>query len=222
MKSALLAVLLFAVALEATALPRLEAIDEARPNGIDVVRWRLSDLPDLPADEAVRPHLETGLTTSFVFRLSFRNRAGEKVQGGARVEIRYEIWDEVYHVRQLGIDGIATRRVLPSFDDLRAWWQELHLVVFEAPPLRLAGTGEVRLMVDLVPFSQREQDDAQRWFSDSLDRAGQSEAQEVTKSADEAPERLGRAFNLLMATSIQRRALESWQFQLAHPAEVTL
>jgi len=213
-----IAALLFAAASEAAALPRLELEKSAGQ-----VRWWLAGIPDLPADEAVRPHLETGLTTSFVFRLSLRHRSGTRVMGGARVEIRYDVWDEVYHVNRRGIDGVAKQQALASFDELRTWWRGLRLVVFDAPPAELAGAGEVRLLIDLVPFSQQERDDAQRWFSDSMDRvsAGSNlgSAEEVTRAVDVPPEKLSRAFNLLMATSIQRRALESWRFNLSRPVE---
>jgi hypothetical protein len=217
-----IAALLFAAAFQAAALPRLE-FEKSAEKSAGQVRWCLAGLPDLPADGAVRPHLETGLTTSFVFRLSLRDPSGSRVMGGARVEIRYDVWDEVYHVNRLGIDGVAQQQALGSFEELRAWWRGLRMVVFDAPPGKLAGSGEVRLSIDLVPFSQQERDDAQRWFSESIDRASRTanrgNAEEVTQTVDVPQEKLGRAFNLLMATSIQRRALESWRFSLSRPVE---
>lgn len=213
----ILMALLCAVASQATAVPRLEEEKKAGQ-----IRWWLAGLPDLPNDQAVRPHLDTGLTTSFIFRLSLRHQSGARVLGGARVEIRYDVWDEVYHVNRLGIDGVANHQALASFEDLRNWWRGLRLMVFDAPPQNLTGNGEVRLQIDLVPFSEQEGDDAQRWVSESMDRAdsgSRGSAEEVTRSVDEPPEKLSRAFNLLMATSIQRRALESWRFQLSRPVE---
>ena len=204
-------ILVFAAATHAAALPRLEWGED---------HLLLVDLPDLPGAEAVRPHLDTGLTTSFVFRLSFRGPAGERVFGGGRVDIRYEVWDEVYHVEQWGIDGGHGQRKLPSFEALGEYWQKLRLAVLGTRPA--AGEGGVRLEIDLVPFSQQEREDARRWFSDSLEQAGRSNAEALTDTTDEPPEKLGRAFNLLMATSIKRRPLESWRFDLTWPEEDVL
>jgi hypothetical protein len=201
-------ILALAAATHAAALPRLELADK---------HLLLVNLPDLPGEDGVRPHLDTGLTTSFVFRLSFRGPQGERIFGGGRVDIRYEVWDEVYHVEQWGIDGGYGRREIPSFEALGDYWRQLRLVVLGASPA--AGGGGVRLEIDLVPFSQKEREDARRWFSESLERAGRSNAEALTGTTDEPPEKLGRAFNLLMATSIKRRPLESWRFELAWPAE---
>jgi hypothetical protein len=204
-------ILVFAAAAHAAALPRLERGEQ---------HLLLVDLPNLPGEEGVRPHLDTGLTTSFVFRLSFRGPAGERVFGGGRVDIRYEVWDEVYHVEQWGIDGDHRRREIPSFEALGDYWSQLRLAVLAAGPD--AVQGGVRLEIDLVPFSQKEREDARRWFSESLERAGRSNAEALAGTTDEPSEKLGRAFNLLMATSIKRRPLESWRFDLAWPAEEIL
>lgn len=207
---------LWAGVLHAAEAPRLELAGEE-----DRQRWMLTGLPDLLTDTQVRKHLETGLTTSFVFRLSLRNARGEKVAGGARVEVRYELWEEVYEVASLGIDGTVERETIPSFGDLLGWWRNRRLVVFDRRQDDLSGSGNIRLQLDVVPFSQQERDDTQRWFSDSLENAGRrSSAEKLADSVDEPPEKLGRAFHLLMATSIQRHAIKSFQWQLERPIGV--
>jgi hypothetical protein len=189
--------------------PRLEPGAEGR--------LFLTELPEILGDDEVREHLGTGLTTTFVLRVTARDRTGERITGGARVEARYELWDEVYHLTALGVDGRLHRHTATSFEELEAWWRELRLAVLEPPAAGLVGAPPPRLTLEVVPFSQAELDDTERWFTDSLDRAGRSSAEEVAQSAEDRPDRLGRLFNLLMATSIQRRSVRSYHFDLPVP-----
>jgi hypothetical protein len=188
--------------------PRLEAVDGER--------WELTALPPVLADAEVEPNLTSGLTSTFVLQLTVRDRHGAKVVGGARIQLRYEHWDEIFHIATLDAAGHVERRTAASFADLAEWWRSLRLTVFQPPP-ELAAGAEIRVAVDLVPFSRSEQDDAQRWFSDSLDHSGRSSAEELAQSADESPGRLSQVFNLLMATSIGRRAAVTYRWTLAPP-----
>jgi hypothetical protein len=190
--------------------PRLEA-----ENG---ERWLLTTLPPILDDPQVGPELTSGLTSSFVIHLTGRDRHGVKIAGGARVQVRYELWDEVFHVATLDVAGHVERRTAASLAELAEWWRSLRLAVFQPPPDVAAGA-EIRVTVDLVPFSRSEQDDAQRWFSDSLDQSGRSSAEELAQSADESPSRLSQVFNLLMATSIGRRASVTYRWTLDPPRQ---
>ncbi len=200
---------LLAAAAAATEAPRID-IEPGR-------RLVLAALPPIVDEAEVREHLTTGLTTGFLFRVSVRDPAGGRPGGGARIEIRYELWDEVYHVAAVGIDGAVERRTVASTEELRAWWSSLRLLVLEAPPGLLGRARQAKVQLDVVPFSQTERDDTQRWFSDSLDKAGRSSTEELGQSYDEQPEVLSRAFNLLMATSIGSRALTSYRWSVALP-----
>lgn len=180
-------------------------------------RLVLHSLPPVLEDEAVSPNLTRGLTTTFLFRVEPEGaRARKKPAGGVTIEIRYELWDEVFHVATGTADGRVERRTLDSLGELESWWRGLRLVVaggeptrsgLDPPPPRVA-----RVELDVVPFSQAEQRDTQRWFSESLEDAGESAAEEVAESADKAPDALERTFHLLMATSIERRALASYRW----------
>lgn len=180
--------------------------------------WRLEGLPPILGDESVRPHLLTGLTTTLALRVQARNRPGARALGGARVDVRYELWEEVFHVVAVGIDGRAERRSFASFDALAAWWRELRLRVFARGGPDPPGPWELRVALELIPFSQAEQDDTRRWFSDSLQKAARSSAEEVARASEEQAENLGRVLNLVMATSIGRRPLAAYQWSLAVPA----
>lgn len=205
-----LPLLLTATALEAVETPRIELEPETR-------RWALTALPPILTDEAVKTSLASGLTSTFVVQARCRDRHGARLTGGARVEVRYELWDEVFQAASLGIDGRVERRTLTSFEELTSWWRSLRLAIF-APPPEVADTAKVRLTIDVLPFSNAERDDAQSWFSDSLDDAGASSSEALERTADDPPDRLARIFHLLMATSIQRRALTTYRFTLDPPS----
>lgn len=170
-------------------------------------RVMLGALPPVLVDEQVERQLTTGLTAT----LAFRVEAGGAV-GGARVEIRYELWDEVFHVTTLGIDGRPQRETIVSRGDLDAWWAELSLPVFDdETPFDDAGT--VRVILEVVPFSHSEQLDTQRWFEQSVQRAEEGRNEGISHPA-EGDESLGRVFSVLIATSIRRQALTSYRWDL--------
>ncbi len=187
----------------------------------------LHSLPPVLGHGEVRPNLTKGLTTTFLLRVEAKGprlRSKPKPRGGARIEIRYELWDEVFHVATGTADGGFQRRTLDSFGELESWWSSLRLVVagrelfasgLDPPPPR-----EAKVELDVVPFSQAEQRDTQRWFTESLDDAGTSGAEDIADSADKTSQTLDRTFHLLMATSIQRRALASfrWTVPIAAPS----
>lgn len=199
-----------------TALAQAPRLDVAKATE-GQEHWVVSRLPPILDDDEMRHQLDTGLTTSLVFRLTWRDRQGKKIEGGARAQIRYELWDELYEVAVLDGEGRLQRAQLPTFEALEVWWAELRIVVLvTAPTAELRDPRfrpSARLSVDVVPFSRAEQQDTQRWFSESLEKAGRGNTEEVARSVEE-PEKLSRVLGLLMATSIQRRAILTHRWSL--------
>jgi hypothetical protein len=107
-------------------------------------------------DARVRKQLGSGLTATFLVTAS----AGAK-RGAGRVEIRYDLWDEVYVVRRLDIDGKRGAQRIPSLEQLEKWWRA-PLRVIDAPA---GARAEIELRV--LPFSAAEEEDARRWLSKS-------------------------------------------------------
>lgn len=173
-------------------------------------------LPDVLSRPEVRPHLSTGLTTSFVVRVTASDGAGRKVNGGGRIDVRFEPWDEVFLVDSIGVAGRGRRETVASFDRLVAWWRAL-----EIPALRVSNTAagwKVKVELSMIPFSQSEQREAQRWFSDSLGE-GRAAGSPQAPGAVASPEpRLNRALDLLIATSIKRRSVVSFAWNAAQRA----
>jgi hypothetical protein len=109
----------------------------------------LASLPDtILKDARVRTRLESALTTTFIFRTSFG--------GASRIEIRYDLWDEVYRVRR---DRAAQQEIAKA--QLESWWQT---------PIDVGRAGERRAIdIELIvlPFSAAEEKDARQWLSKS-------------------------------------------------------
>jgi hypothetical protein len=202
-----LALLFLASRLGAAQAPAIQAAREG---------LTLSRLPAILNEAEVRKQLETGLTTSFVFETTARDARGAKTKGGARIDVRYEPWDEVYFVTRIDASGRAQKATLPSFEKLGEWWREARLVVVRPPAAGNARSVQVRLRV--IPFSQAEQLDAQRWFSQSLSGEKSGSAGAVSEAVEDQPESLNQLLSLVMATSIGRPALLEYQWNLPIPA----
>jgi hypothetical protein len=203
----LVALALVALPLAASAVPAPLA-EEAR-DGL-----ALTHLPPILAEEEVRKQLGTGLTTTFLFTAEARG-AGAKVAGAARVDIRYDLWDEVYLVSRLDGSGRLERANFPSFERLADWWRSARLVLIRAPADAGAQRVEVRLRI--IPFSQSEQRDTQRWFSAALSGEKAGSAGAVSDAVQDQPESFSQVINLLMATSIGRPALLEYLWKLSVP-----
>lgn len=197
-----------ALALWVVALsPSSGAAEEAPSLRLADGRLHLSSLPPLLDGAEVREPLASGLTTSFVFEVAVRDGAGGKTTGGALVEIRYDLWDEVYFVSRLGAEGVRQRATLASREQLLEWWRALDLGVAEAGGLARSAVWQARVRLAVLPFSSAEQRDAQRWFSRSQ---GSTEAGAGDASGGEASDVL----NLLIATSIARESALSFDWRL--------
>jgi hypothetical protein len=176
----------------------------------------LTHLPPILAEEEVRKQLGTGLTTTFLFTAEARGAAGAKVAGAARVDVRYDLWDEVYLVSRLDGSGRLERANFPSFERLADWWRSARLLLIRAPADAGAQRVEVRLRI--IPFSQSEQRDTQRWFTQALSGEKAGSAGAVSDAVQNQPESFSQVINLLMATSIGRPALLEYLWKLGVPA----
>lgn len=109
----------------------------------------LVSLPEtILKDARVRSRLESALTTTFILRTS--------LGGASRIEIRYDLWDEVYRVRR---DRGAQQQIAKG--QLESWWQT---------PTDVGRAGERRSVdIELIvlPFSAAEEKDARQWLSKS-------------------------------------------------------
>ena len=164
----------------------------------------LGAMPEVLSRPEVKRHLTTGLTTGLLVAFEARGADGRAVRGAARVDVRWEPWDEVFHVTVVDGAGRARREAIASFEALAAWWTALEVVVMPRPPASLTMP---RVELSVVPFSRSEQRDAQRWFSSAP-------APETADGAAAGPgqSRLNGVVDLLIATSIQRRSVVRYRW----------
>ena len=116
--------------------------------------------PSVLQNASVRKQLGSGLTTTFL--VVVRQRDADRTVTAARLEVRYDLWDEVWLVKRVEFDGKTDRQRLPSSEAMEKWWRA---------PVRLLTTNAARvgLQVDLsvLPFSAAEEEDARQWITKS-------------------------------------------------------
>jgi hypothetical protein len=160
-------------------------------------RIRVALPRELLGDAEIKRGLRSGLTTSFVVTAE----SGEQ-RGGARIELRYELWDEVYLARAISFDGREEKATLPTLTALEQWWAVPHVTVLAAD------AGIVQLRLEVLPFSASEEADAKRWLAQSA-RASARPAG-ATGGETGAPSLL----DAVIGTSVRRKPLMSYVWRL--------
>ena len=175
------------------------------PQGVSVTR-----LPPVLAEPTVARHLDTGLTT--IFLLAVEGRGRPKLAAAAHVTVRYDLWDEVYTVGGRDAQGDRNATSLPSRAALLDWWRGLVLAVTPAgpsPPL----PREARVTLQVLPFSQAEQRDAQDWLLRSFQGpGGDPAAAPPPGSTPRSREPVRDFYGAMLASSIGRRSLITYSW----------
>lgn len=207
MRTGALLVALILAAVACTAEPPTLRIDRT---GVTLGR-----LPPVLADLAVAKHLGTGLTTTLVLAVEVPGESA--LTGGAQVGVRFDLWDERFVVEVVHARGGANE-AFASRDELQRWWQALVLPV-SAGPRPTPRERKARVTLQVLPFSQAEQRDAQEWLLRSI-RA--SEPPPVTPARPAEPEAPAvraspRApvrdfYGAMLASSIGRRSLITYSW----------
>ncbi len=170
-------------------------------------RLVISEMPLLLTEADVERHLDSGLTTSFVLQV---RPQGPAKPGAARVDVRLELWDEVYLLAVVDGEGRLERFEHPSKEALVEWWTQAEIVL-SMPVTKASGNPSVgskaKVSLAVVPFSQAELRDTQRWLTESI---GQTQGGSGAGREGGA----SRAVGALIATSIQRRAVRSMSWDL--------
>ncbi len=166
-------------------------------------------LPEILSREEVRPHLGSGLTTSFVLDVEVIDARGRSFRGAGRIDVRYELWDEVYLIRLYGAGGARYAPAARSFEELQAAWRGVRLPIASAGSAdRTAGPWRVAVALSVVPFSQSEQRDAQKWLNDSIAVRPAPGLPSPGRAAEPATDAgSNRVLDLFLGSSIKRRSL---------------
>jgi hypothetical protein len=115
--------------------------------------------PSILKEREVRARLESALTTTFILKARLRGETRDSI---ARIEIRYDLWDEVYRVKRIEASGRAAQQTIANAAQLDAWWRT---------PVEIARLAGDRATLDLelvvLPFSAADENDARQWLSKS-------------------------------------------------------
>jgi hypothetical protein len=172
----------------------LAAMAAERPSfGVAEGFVTMSLSPGVLRDSGVRKRLGSGLTTTFLVTIDRPD--AEPAQ--ARIEVRYELWDEVYIVRRIDARRKAEVQRLASLELLERWW---------SGPLRMfpaGGTRErVEIAVSVLPFSAAEEEDARQWLSKSAGVGGPTPSRTAS----------GGLVDVLMGTSIAAKPITTFRW----------
>ncbi len=157
----------------------------------------------------VKPRLTSGLTTSLALSVTATDAQGKKARGGGLVEVRYELWDEVFLATAVGSDGRRMQASLPTLDRLIAWWQALRLPVLAAGRAFAPGPWHIVAHLAVSPFSRGEQAQTQDWVSRSVAGAPAADTRSE-ETVTTGP--VGGVLDMLVATSIKRRSVVSFDW----------
>lgn len=178
--------------------------------------WRVALPLDLLEDASVRKKLYSGLTTTF--ELESRFSQAEKPHY-AVLQVRYEIWEEVFVISRVDADGQIGRFRFVDLAQTAAWLAENPLRIAPTPDNTGPPAGRLTCRVRLIPFSQSEGRLAEDWFAKVLRvpdavTTGQSDASRE-RALDESSDG-GGIFEVLMSKSIRRKSIRSvrWQWRL--------
>lgn len=151
--------------------------------------------PNILRNDEVQKHLTSGLTTVFLLTVN---------DSTARVEIRYDLWDEKFLITIIDSERHVQKTTIDSFEHLADWWSHT--------PLRTGpARDEAHAKLEVIPFSASEEEDAQRWLARSIgagsNQGDPSQPNDATRSA-------GGILDLLIGTSVQRHPLQTWRWTL--------
>lgn len=183
----------------------------------DTDGWCRVALPlDLLEDASVRKKLYSGLTTTFELESRF-SQAEEPHY--AVLQVRYEIWEEVFVISRVDADGQVGRFRFADLAQTAAWLAKNPLRIAPMPANTGPPAGRLTCRVRLIPFSQSEGRLAEDWFAKVLRvpdavTTGQSDASRE-RALDDSSDG-GGIFEVLMSKSIRRKSIRSvrWQWRL--------
>lgn len=151
--------------------------------------------PNVLRNDEVRKHLTSGLTTVFLLTVN---------DSGARIEIRYDLWDEKFLVTTIDSERHLQKTSIDSFEHLVDWWSRT--------PLRTGkARDDIRAKLEVIPFSASEEEDAQRWLARSIGGGGNAADPSQRENATGST---GGILDLLIGTSVQRHPLQTWRWTL--------
>jgi len=155
-------------------------------------------------DPLVSKNLKSGLTTTVECLAEFSDSDQECPAGGASIFIRYELWDEVFLLEYWDHAGRHQQVQLDSVQAIQVW---LLRTTFQLVKLKGSCWQDeaVRVTIKVLPFSQREQQRAQKWMSRTI------AAQQSKPGSNQSNKQV---MDLIIGTSVKRPALLEFSWEL--------
>jgi hypothetical protein len=208
----ILAALLLLGELSESARPALKVSPDAN--------WQDGSLQvRIPSEVLLDPEvcrvLQTGLTVTFLFDFAVPRA---RLERHARLEVRYEPWDENYLASVLS-ESQKRRETLASFDSLVKWWEALQWTVTSERSAQAGGRAELKITISVVPFSATEERDARRWFAQSIEGPQDLGSPPVARGPGETTTSRDDMLGALISTAIKRRALRTFQWTVIIPEQ---
>jgi hypothetical protein len=149
--------------------------------------------------------LTSGLTTVFIVAVDAVDRNGRSA-GGARLDVRLDLWEEAYLVTVT--DGAAQQRKLrfATEAELVRWWNETPVTVIR--PQTFAPVVEVSVRLTMLPFSNQEQMNTQKWLARTL-------SESRGPGGESMPTQSSEILRMIVESSVKRRPLleRRWKVQ---------
>jgi hypothetical protein len=191
----------------AIVLSALLLLGAARPGVPLVAVTRSGSMTvTLPAgmlrERDVAHQLTSGLTTVFIVSVEASPHQGKNA-GGVRADVRLDLWEEAYFVTIT--DGAAQQRKLrfASEAELVRWWNETPLTVIRSntfPADVQNGGFEAMVKLTMLPFSNQEQANTQKWLARTL-----SESRGPTR--ENLPTQSSEILRMIVESSVKRNPL---------------
>jgi hypothetical protein len=181
----------------------------------------VTGLPDVLSHALISGEIDSGLTNSLVLSAVARKGRGKKHQGGALIDIRYDLWDEVYSIHWIGVDGTRRQESVDSREALRLWWLKAELPVLGGFA-DFKGDWRLNLELSFVPFSETEQDETRQWISGNKESDPQSPGTKNPGGFGRASNPYAAVVDVLVVTSISRRALLTFEWRIPITTEASV
>jgi hypothetical protein len=179
----------------------------------------LRRLPAVLAESRTARHLETGLTTGFVFTVDAGRIEDRPVKGEAQVRIRYDLWDERFVIERWDGRSDSPAGAKLTRAELAPWWRALTLVLHPARTDLRAAPVRAKVELLVLPFSQAEQRDAQDWLLRSFRSSGPSGAEPAGAGQATSAGPLRAFYGAILAASIGQRSLITYSWTVAVTVE---
>ena len=167
--------------------------------------------------ESLRKELVSGLTNRLLLRVSLRRDTEVLEEAAIEIAIRFDLWDEVFHIATTSPAGESTR-VEPSIESALRALEDLQLGGLFSATSR-PGNSQLQVHADILlnPIDRERMDKIRQWVAANT-TGSSSGGQSATRTASASSELFARIFEQYAAgkdvASVWRRTLASRPFRL--------